>query len=215
MSGFTPLALSALAISVISSLTYVGYFQLRAVSVPRTFSKTLATAGLAVASAVQGLPLVFTMAMALAAGADYLKSFRDDHRLNLAIGVSATMHILLCIWFGVYLWVGIKAPLAGILGFTGIAGGFFALVWPRLRPSLFMLLPYFLCCLAVFYLGLGATPGRPLLAVGLISYLLSLMLLGVELVLFHGQYRYLRIVGPIIWMLYYCGLLAMMAGAVT
>ncbi|SOH95412.1 YhhN-like protein [Monaibacterium marinum] len=204
--------IAALVISLISSVIYVGYFQLRAVSVPRSVSKTMSILALAVAAWLGGVSELFCVGLLLCAVADCLKSLRSDRLFFVAVIASASMQLLTCIWFVFVLWVGIEAPLVGILGVFGVSGGFFAMVWPKLKGGNLLLIPYFFCTMLLFSLGLGASPGRPLLMLGLTFYLITLLLLGFEVILFNKKYRFLRVVGPIIWVFYHAGLTLMMIG---
>lgn len=212
MYEFNAFTITALVISLISSAIYVGYFQMRAVSVSRSVSKTVATLALAVAAWVGGVSVLFCAALLLCSVADYLKSFRNDRLFFVAVMASAGMQILTCIWFVFVLWVGIEAPLVGILGVFGVSGGFFAMVWPKLKGGNLLLIPYFFCTMVLFSLGLGASPGRPILMLGLTFYLVTLLLLGFEVILFDKKYQFLRVVGPVIWVFYHKGLTLMMIG---
>jgi len=214
MYDFNALAMAALVISIASSLTYVAYFQLRAVSLSRRLSKTTATAALAVAAWAGGVSLIFCIALLLAAVGDYFKSYRSERSLAIAIIASGGMQVLVCIWFAAVLWRGIDAPMVAILGVFGIAGGFFVMILPHFGRRVILLLPYFVTSLALLTLGLGASPDRPYLMTGIALYLVSLILLGFELILFADRYKFLLIVGPVIWVLYYAGLVLMMIGGI-
>ena len=212
MFEFNTIAVGALAVSVVCSLTYVGFFQLQPVTPARAAIKTTATGALVVAALAGGVSVLFAVALGVATLGDYVKTFRSERSLMAAIALSGLMQVLTCIWFARELWVGIETPLVAILGVFGMTGGFFALVWPKLGARAAVVVPFMLTSLALFSLGLGAAPGRPLLMLGVMFYLLSLLLLGCELILFHGSYRFLRIVGPVIWVFYHAGLVLMTIG---
>ncbi|WP_185802862.1 hypothetical protein [Pontivivens nitratireducens] len=212
MFEYTPLADAALAISVVSSLLYVVYYQLRAVTIQRALSKTVATGALVVAAWAGGVSLLYVGALILAVIGDYMKSLRTERSLGFAIAATVGMQVLLCFWFAQVLWIGIEAPLVAVVGILGIFGGGFVLIWPRLGARKSMMVSFAVTSIVMLTLGLGASPGRPELILGVIFYLLSLILIGFELVFFSDRYSFLRISGPIVWMLYYSGLILMMIG---
>ncbi|QIK40786.1 lysoplasmalogenase family protein [Pontivivens nitratireducens] len=212
MFEYTPLADAALAISVVSSLLYVVYYQLRAVTIQRALSKTVATGALVVAAWAGGVSLLYVGALIFAVIGDYMKSLRSERSFGFAIAATVGMQVLVCFWFAQVLWIGIEAPLVAVVGILGIFGGGFVLIWPRLGSRKSMMVPFAVTSIIMLTLGLGASPGRPELILGVILYLLSLILIGFELVFFNDRYRFLRISGPIVWMLYYSGLILMMIG---
>ncbi len=206
------LAFIAAALSCAGSLAYVGYYQLRSVSVPRMLAKVTATAGLALTALLLERGGLLVAALAVAAVADYVKSFRTEATLMTAISFSSIFNVLLSMWFVTEHWDGLSAPFVAAGALTGIVGGYAILVWPHMGHLRGIVLPYMVTVLVAVLTGLGAGGSDPLLAVGVLAYMLSMILLGFELMLFHNEYRFLRVVGPMIWLLYYTGLALFVLG---
>ncbi|QPH54688.1 hypothetical protein I0K15_02590 [Pontivivens ytuae] len=194
------------ALSCAGSLAYVGYYQLRSVSVPRMLAKVTATGGLALTALLLERGWLLVAALGVAALADYVKTFRTEATLMTAISLSSIFNVLLSMWFLTEHWSGLGAPFVAAGALAGIAGGYAILVWPHMGRLRGIVLPYMVTVLVAVLTGLGAGESDPLLTIGVLLYMLSVILLGFELMLFHNEYRFLRVVGPMIWLLYYSGL---------
>ncbi|RED13937.1 lysoplasmalogenase family protein [Pontivivens insulae] len=199
-------------LSVACSAAYVGYFQMAPVSRARLATKTGATACLAIFAFTIGSSFILVTALALATVADAMKASRSEHGYVGSMGIFLFVNLLIALDIYVYHWVGFQAIFVQVAALVGICAGYTILIWPYLGAHRKIVLPYTVSVLLIFILAMGSSMDAAMLKVGAVLIVICNGLLGIEMMMFNRSYMILRMLGPVIWLSYYFGLVLVVLG---
>lgn len=206
-----PLAPIILAGAFCAALLYGMALNRSAPSPARTVIKTAGLAGLSVVAALAGLPWLLVLALAASAVGDGLLAGPGERRFMAGVGAFALAHAAYVpLFIGLGAW---QAPpdgtrLAAMALLLVVAVWLLAVVlWRYLGALRWPLTGYFLIILAMGFtaLAMPGSVGGLAITAGAMAFVLSDMVLGIELFRLKDGSRWRSLTGPAIWVLYFGG----------
>lgn len=177
----------------------------------RTATKTAGLAGLSLAAALIGLPWLLVVALAASALGDALLAGPGERRFMAGVGAFAVAHaayVPLFLELGAWQAMPGSLRLAAMAALVAAASWLLAVVlWRHLGALRWPLTGYFVIILAMG-LSAWAMPGSSgglAITAGAMAFVLSDMVLGIELFRLQDGSPWRRLTGPLIWALYFGG----------
>ncbi|QPH54689.1 lysoplasmalogenase family protein [Pontivivens ytuae] len=200
------LSYPAAAISLVAALAYLFHYRVQPPSERRTAIKAAAIGALAIVGLFKGAPILFILALIVAAASDAVLALERGQSLRQAMVLALISQLLLLGTFVLH-WQGIAAPIVAVLGLAGIGVGYLMLLWDGLEGYRRILCLYVAVLIGTTFTALGMGETERLAVAGMLLYLMAQVLLGLEYFLLQGHDFELSLTGPAIWMSYYGSML--------
>lgn len=206
-----PVATVVLAAALVAAVIYGAALNRAAPSPARTVIKTAGLAGLSTVAALTGLPWLLVLALAASAIGDGLLAGPGERRFMAGVGAFALAHaayVPLFLELGAWQTPPGAGRLLAMALLVGAASWLLAVVlWRYLGALRWPLTGYFLIILAMGLTAWAMPGGAGGLAItaGATAFVLSDMVLGIELFRLKEASSWRRLTGPAIWVLYFGG----------
>ena len=206
-----PVASVVLAAALLAAAIYGVALKRAAPSPARTVIKTAGLAGLSTVAALTGLPWLLVLALAASAVGDGLLAGPGERRFMAGVGAFALAHaayVPLFLELGAWHVPPGAGRLVAMALLVGAASWLLAVVlWRHLGALRWPLTGYFVIILAMGLtaFALPGSVGGLAVTAGATAFVLSDMVLGIELFRLKDGSPWRRLTGPLIWVLYFGG----------